>query len=250
MIKDGEQTPRRKCTDNQPEMPYSYDELVKNQGSTVAELLEIGDYETVLSIMKKDPFIESWISLQNGYKAKSITIARNAMAELVSKPEKDDNRWKLLYPVYYADELNKYSQINNLDPVLMLSLMREESHFNPTAVSVSNALGLMQLLHGTANDVTRWNNLSPVSRIQLFDPKTNITLGTAYFKYAKNRLNNTALYAVAGYNSGPGAVERWLKTMPYNDLDQFIENIPYDQTRNYVKKVYGSYWNYNRIYNL
>ena len=107
----------------------------------------------------------------------------------------------------------------------------------------------MQLLPGTAQDIARWSGYNQVSSIDLFNQKINLKLGTAYFRYAKQKLYNSNLYAVAD-NGGPIAVQRWLNRFPCRDTDQFIENIPYSQTRDYVRKVYGSYWNYKRIYHF
>lgn len=231
-------------------MLYSYNEICKKNGVEVAELIFIGDYDTAASFINNDLFLDSWMKLHEGLITRSTVLARDGMAKLIHKPDSSDKRWTLVYPVFFAKEINCYTKIYNLDPVLILSLIKEESHFNPLAVSSSNALGLMQLLPGTARDVSRWNNIGAVNKFQLFDPKTNIKFGMAYFKYTRNKLYNNSLFAVAAYNGGPGAVEKWLKTIPHDDMDEFIENIPYDQTRDYIKKVYGSYWNYKRIYNI
>lgn len=230
-------------------LQHHYSDLKRTYSADIVELINTGDYETVLSVISDDPFLESWINLENGLISKSIVLARDGMNELVPKPDLQDKRWKFIYPLFYADEINYYAHINNTDPFLILALMKEESYFNPLAVSSSNARGLMQILPGTAGDIARWNNFNLTSTFQLFDPKTNIKFGTAYFRQIRERLGNSSVYAVAGYNGGPGAVEKWLRTFPYQDVDQFIENIPYDQTREYVRKVYGSYWNYRRIYN-
>lgn len=230
--------------------PYSYDDVAHNHSIQIAEMLGVNDLNTASELMGKDPFIDSWIKLQQGITSKSIVASRDGMDKLMPKPNPSDRRWQLIYPLYYLKEVEQYSKANSLDPVIVLSLMREESYFNPLAVSSSNARGLMQLLPGTARDVVRWNNFGGITDLQLFHQTTNIKLGTAYLRYAKERLNNSTMFAVAGYNGGPGAIERWLRTSPSSDMDQFIENIPYDQTRDYVKKVYRSYWNYKRIYNI
>ena len=231
-------------------LPYSFDEISKKYGSDIAELVHVGDYETLLNIIDNDPYLESWVKLEDGYPTRSIVIARDAMIKEMPKPDVDDNRWKLIYPLFFVDEINNYSFSNDIEPVLTISLIREESHFNPLAISGSNARGLMQLLPGTAADISRWSRYGQINELELFNPKINIKLGTAYLKHSKNDLHNSNLFAVAGYNGGPGAVKRWLRTIPHQDLDQFIENIPYDQTRDYIKKVFASYWNYKRIYHL
>lgn len=238
--------------ENQSEiqLPYSSWEIKRLYSSQTMELLNIRDYDTVLSYLKDDPFLESWINYQNGIVSKSIVIARNQMDKLPQKPDWNDSRWKLVYPVYYSENINENARLNGLDPLIVLSLMKEESYFNTFALSYSNARGLMQLLPGTARDISRWKNFGSFSSIQLFDPDVNIKLGTAYLSHVKSSLHDNMLFAVAAYNGGPAAVERWLNANINRDMDEFIENIPYEQTNTYVKKVYKTYWNYKKIYNL
>lgn len=241
-----------KIPENETEIkpPYSNGEIARLYGKQTIELLNVGDYETVASFLKNDGFLESWINLQNGVISKSIVIARNKMEKLPEKPDYKDPKWKLIYPVYYSENINQNAGLNRLDPLMVLSLMKEESYFNTFALSNSNARGLMQILPGTAKDISRWKSLGSYSNIQLFDPDVNIKLGTAYLSYVKNYLNNNMLFAVAAYNGGPGAVQKWLNVHDNTDMDEFIENIPYEQTNTYVKKVYRSYWNYKKIFNL
>ncbi|MEI7473156.1 MAG: transglycosylase SLT domain-containing protein [bacterium] len=229
--------------------PYSLDMLKKQFGSTVAELVLAGDTDT-LELITDDKFIQSWIKEKRGMKSKSIVIARDEMNDIMPKPSVDDVRWKMIYPLRFLNIINKYAQYNNIDPLIALSLTREESYFNPLAVSYSNARGLMQILPGTANDVARWNNLSPVSAFELFDPETNIKIGTSYIKYTKSELWYNNMFAVAAYNCGPAAIKRWASKKTIQDYDEFVEDIPYAQTRTYVKKVFRTYWNYKRLYNL
>jgi len=231
-------------------LPYSSGEITRLYGRQALELINVGDYETISAFLKDDAFFESWINFQNGIISKSIIIARNKMDKLLEKPDNNDPKWKLIYPVYYLENINHNAGLNELDPVIVLSLMKEESYFNTFALSYSNARGLMQILPGTANDIARWKKLGSYSGVQLFDPDVNIKLGTAYLSHVRGYLYNNMLFAVAAYNGGPGAVERWINANPQKDADEFVENIPYEQTNTYVKKVYKSYWNYKRIYNL
>lgn len=231
--------------------PPLYDrEIASKYGSQAVELINVGDYETLQSFIKDDPFLESWIYYQNNIISKSIVTARNRMDALSVKPKLSNSVWKLIYPVYFAELINKNSRLNNLDPAIVLSLIKEESYFNTFALSYSNARGLMQLLPGTANDIARWKKLGSFSSIELFDPEINIKLGASYLRHTKSLLYNNMLFAVAAYNAGPQAVNRWTKYDYGDDLDIFVENIPYEQTRTYVKKVFKSYWNYKRIYAL
>lgn len=231
-----------------PDTPYSYKEIAAKHGEKIAELILLKDYDTAMLFMPDDSFLESWIKLEKDVLTSSIVSARKGMEKLITKPTGKDPRWKLIYPIYYPEIINKNAKLNGLDPVLVISLMKEESHFNPFAVSSSNARGLMQVLPITAKDIVRWKRLKSCNYNELFDPETNIRIGTAYLSYTEYILNENPLLSVAAYNAGPTAVKSWLNRFPHDDFDRFIENIPYNQTRRYVKKVYGSYWNYKRIY--
>ncbi len=230
--------------------PYSNREISNLYGKQTIELINVEDYETISSFLKDDAFFESWINLQNDVISKSIVIARNEMDKLSEKPNYKDAKWKLIYPVYYPENINQNAGLNGLDSLMVLSLMKEESYFNTLAMSYSNARGLMQILPGTAKDIAKWKKLGIYNSIELFDPDVNIKLGTAYLSHVKNSLGDNMLFAVAAYNSGPGAVQKWINSNTNIDLDEFVENIPYEQTNTYVKKVYKSYWNYKQIYNL
>ena len=231
-----------------PDFPYSYDEIAEKHGLHVAETIFLDDYETTSLFMSNDPFVESWIKLQKGVLTNSIVTARNGMKKLVEKPEAKNCLWKLIYPIYYAQEINRNAISSKLDPVIVISLLKEESHFNPFAVSSSNAMGLMQVLPVTAKDIARWKKLGTYKSSELFNPKVNIKIGTAYLGYTGDIFNENMLFAVAAYNAGPATAQTWIKRLPHDDIDRFIENIPYSQTRNYVKKVFGTYWNYKRVY--
>lgn len=232
-------------------LPYSNMEIYRKYGPQALELINVGDYETVSSFLNKDDaFLKSWIDLQNGIISKSMVIARNETDKLLVKPDINDSKWKLVYPVYYPENINQNASLNGLDPAIVLSLMKEESYFNTFALSYSNARGLMQLLPETAKYIANKEQLGSYGSVQLFDPEVNIKLGTAYLNHTKKSLNNNMLFAVAAYNAGPYAVQRWIDSSSGRDLDEFTENIPYKQTNDYVKKVYKTYWNYKKIYNL
>jgi soluble lytic murein transglycosylase len=152
------------------------------------------------------------------------------------------------YPVAYWDEVIKVSKEKEIDPLLLLSIMREESRFNEQALSISGALGLMQLMPFTARwiaDVTGFGD--ELTTEEILKPEVNITLSAYYLKRLLNEFNSIAL-AVAAYNAGEGSVRRWLNEQICERLDEFIEDIPYNQTYHYVKKVLRSYVNYVRIY--
>lgn len=234
--------------DIQVNIPYSYSEISRKHSVQAAEMLLLSDLETALLFIENEPFLESWIKFKNGIVTNSIVTARNAMQTLIKRPGAIDSRWKLIYPLYYQSQINVNATKNKLDPLIVISLMKEESHFNPYATSSSNAQGLMQVLPCTASDISRWKGLGSNCSIKLFDPDENIKVGTAYLGYTRDIFDGDMMYAVAAYNAGPAAVQTWIKRTSYPDRDRFVENIAYKQTRDYVKKVFGSYWNYKRLY--
>lgn len=206
-------------------------------------LIEIGDYD-VLDKYINDEFVKSWIDYQKGNLTTSVYTAQKAMEKLETKPPKNDLRWRLVYPLNYYETAKKYSKIYGNNSELMLAIIREESHFNPNAGSSVGAMGLMQLMPATAQDITK----GQINSELLYDPEYNIYLGNLYFQTLRNLLQNYSVSAIAAYNGGIGSVQRWKTNLKYSDTDEFIEQIPYSETREYVKKVLGSYWNYVRIY--
>ena len=174
-----------------------------------------------------------------------MLVARKAMEKLEEKPDRSDLRWRLVYPVYYYSEIKDYAdRAGNVAP-LILALTREESYFNPSAQSSVGAKGLMQLMPATAAGEAKQRGLSSYD---LFNPNNNLYLGNYHYGQVRTQLQGNDVYAVAAYNSGVGAVNRWLQTINTEDVDVFTEYIPYPETQTYVKKVFRSYWNYIRIY--
>ena len=224
--------------------PVEYPYNTKN--ITIKKIVELQDYEVLEEIAGSDEFIKSWILYQQGEYSRSMLIARNAMEKLETKPDKYDLRWRLVYPVHYYDVIKKYADRTGNNSPLMLALTREESYFNPEAASFAGAKGLMQLMPATAAEIAAKKGLGEYN---LFDAESNIKLGNYYYAYIKSLLAGHDVSAIASYNGGIGSVTKWKESLYYNDTDDFVEQIPYDETQNYVKKVFRSYWNYIRIYN-
>lgn len=145
--------------------------------------------------------------------------------------------YDLLYPLPYAQAVQAAAATAELPPDWVYGVIRQESLYNPRAVSRSGALGLMQLMPATAKAVARRNEI-PVStsRAALFDPSVNIRLGTTHLRELLDRENDSFVVVLASYNAGVHAAEHWL---PKKALaaDVWIENIPYDETRGYVQRV-------------
>jgi hypothetical protein len=147
---------------------------------------------------------------------------------------------EIYLPVKFQNLIEKYSQQHDLDPFLILALIREESFFKTDAVSTARAYGLMQILLGTAREVAK----KRIRRQELFEPDTNIRLGTKYLKYLVNKYNGKIHLALAAYNAGDFRVDRWIERFGYAPDDEFIEMIPITATRTYVKNIYRNYFYY------
>jgi soluble lytic murein transglycosylase len=156
--------------------------------------------------------------------------------------------WQARYPFPYQQEIKQWSAERQLNSLLVTGLMRQESMFERKITSVAGAAGLMQVMPSTAEWIAPQIQLNP-KEINLEDPDQNIKLGTWYLDYTHRRYDNNSMLAIASYNAGPGNVSRWLKTIGKTDPDEFVEAIPFNETKNYVRQVFGNYWNYLRLYN-
>ena len=154
--------------------------------------------------------------------------------------------WQALYPFPFLETIETWSKQRQLNPLLVTALIRQESRFTPAIQSPAGAVGLMQVIPSTAKWIAPKINLK---EYKLNDPKDNINLGTWFLDSTHQQYNNNSLLAVASYNAGPGNVSKWLKDKASVDPDEFVETIPFEETRGYVKNVFGNYWNYLRLYN-
>jgi soluble lytic murein transglycosylase len=153
-------------------------------------------------------------------------------------------KWKLAYPRAFAAIVTKNTKANQLPEALELAIMREESAFSPRTESFANAIGLTQMLVKTARRFAD----GPVTRDTLLDPTKNVELGARFLGFLYKRFSGAAPLAISGYNAGEAAVDRWLGERGDLDMDEFMETIPYDETRNYTKRVLASYFAYSWLY--
>lgn len=156
--------------------------------------------------------------------------------------------WEGLFPRPYWDALRQYSEVNGLDPYLVASLIRQESEFNPGAVSRANAYGLMQLLPGTGKGTAKQVGLHNYKTDSLLDPTINIELGTKYFREMVDHFGGQVEYALAAYNAGSSRVESWRSSGSYRDIEEFVESIPFTETREYVQAIVRNAEVYKRVY--
>lgn len=210
------------------------------------KLVTLKDFEVLEEYYKYDDFIKSWVLYKKGDTKQAMATARDAMDKINPKPDRRDLRWRLVYPVMFYDEFQEAAnKTGNVAP-LMLSIAREESYFDPQAASAVGAKGLMQLMPSTASEVAAAHS---VTNYNLFNPNDNIKLGNYYYAQLRSILSGLDVSAIAAYNGGIGSVNNWKSSIYYQETDSFIEQIPYPETKNYVKKVLRTYWNYVRIYN-
>jgi soluble lytic murein transglycosylase len=154
---------------------------------------------------------------------------------------------RVLFPLDYWPLIKKYSDAHDLDPYIIAALMAQESTFTADIRSAANAYGLMQIIPGTGRRYARELGIRRFSANTLTHPETNIRIGTAYFKDLVDRFGG-AHYALASYNAGENRISRWISERPGVKADEFIDDIPFPETQNYVKKILGTAEDYRRLY--
>jgi len=162
--------------------------------------------------------------------------------------ERERSLYRLAYPMGNSFLVERYAQAHNLDPALLCALILEESRFHAQAVSPAGARGLMQVMPQTGKRIARKLKIRRFSGKQLFDPAVNIRLGSWYFASMLEEFGGKVHLALAAYNAGPRAVRKWLADRGSSGDDEFVENIPYRETRNYVIRVMGSAQVYRFLY--
>ncbi|RMG66146.1 MAG: hypothetical protein D6715_07520 [Calditrichaeota bacterium] len=152
--------------------------------------------------------------------------------------------FKRLYPLYFEPWIQHYARLRNINPAAVWAVIKKESAFEPEIVSYADAYGLMQIIPPTARQIARQLNFPLKDLRQLFEPETNIRMGTYYLQQLLHRYQGNMYHALAAYNAGPHRVDRWLRTFPSSDDDLFMENIEFEQTRTYVRVTMRYYWTY------
>jgi soluble lytic murein transglycosylase len=155
--------------------------------------------------------------------------------------------WETLYPFPYFDLILDWSVKRQINPLMTISLIRQESRFIPSIRSSADARGLMQVLPETGTWIAQNANEPPPKNLS--DPNDNIRLGTLYLDFTHDEYNDNSLLAIASYNAGPGSVADWKQRFKFDDPDVFASQIPFPETNDYISSVFGNYWNYLRLYN-
>ena len=224
----------------------------------IAQLLAMGLHQEAILEAKRSVHSEgdpaflatvAWIQDQQGDVREAISTMREAFPFHVSATGDLLPRaiWQIMYPLKYWDVVERHSQENDLDPYLVAALIRQESTFNARVRSPAGARGLMQIMPATGQTIAR-EQRRRYQHADLYDPDVNVRFGTHYFRKVLDIFGGRIDYALAGYNAGPHRVRAWTRTESSADPEEFIEEIPFTETRNYVKLVLRNEMLYRRIY--
>jgi soluble lytic murein transglycosylase len=174
---------------------------------------------------------------------------RSAMALFSKVDETNDQVWNFIYPKAFSEHVSQYAENYGVPESLAYSIIRAESNFHPSALSPAGAVGLMQIMPSTAKFLHKGKS-GKIGASQLKQPELNIRLGMKHIQGLIRQYDGKLVFAVAAYNSGSTPVDRWRRSFPGLRDDEFIENIPYRETREYVKKVFASMAIYKSLYSL
>jgi soluble lytic murein transglycosylase len=203
-----------------------------------------------------DPDSASWSALAEaqiyasyGENFRAMRALKRALPYAATAPVKSIPLvyWHILFPKAWWDTIQTESEKNNLDPYLVASLIRQESEFNPSAISRANAYGLMQLLPSVGKAMAREEGNKHLETFQLLDPATNIRLGTRYLRKTLDKFGGVTEYALAAYDAGDDRVLDWQAAGPYQGIDEFVESIPFTETREYVEAILRNEETYKAI---
>ena len=186
---------------------------------------------------------------KKGYHKEVLRIVANSFLPKMKKLDVRDSKiWRLAYPKPYWKLVKEYSSQAGIDPFFALAIMREESHFDTMALSSSKAMGLMQLMPNTAKEVAKKKKIKLPNKEKIFDHIINIQLGIFYLGQIARKFQSELIYTAGSYNAGPHNMKKWLNRFNGIKIDEFVESIPYKETKNYVKRVYLTYKIYKNIY--
>ena len=191
----------------------------------------------------------AWVYNQKGELRRGISLMRRTYPQFLTAggQELPAEILQVIFPLAYWDVIRRYSAAHDLDPYVIAALIAQESTFDPGIRSVANAWGLMQLVPATGRRLARSVGIRKFTTSKLTNPEINIRLGTLYFARLVAQFGGT-YYALASYNAGENRIVRWKAERPEMDEDEFIDDIPFPETQNYVKRVLGTAEDYRRLY--
>jgi len=187
---------------------------------------------------------------RRGEPAQAIKYIKSVLPSYIALPLENAPAafWRLAFPMPYRDALERNATANQLDPFLVAALIRQESEFDRKVISRANAWGLTQVVPRTGRELSRKTGMKRFTNSMLFDPEINLKLGTYYLRSLLNSLQGNWEATLAAYNAGKSRADRWLAQGPYRETAEFIENIPFTETRDYVQIVLRNADFYRRLY--
>ena len=245
-------------TNTQPTVVFPNIDL--QPSDTIRELLEVGlardatrEMKVIAAKSPDDPatqFLLADVYVRGGEPLKANGVLQRKFRQFVRHGGANIPRrfWEILFPLPYWDAIKAEAEKRQLDPYLVASIIRQESAFEPSTVSNAGAVGLMQIMPEEASRIASAGGLGEITRASLFDPATNIGVGAAEYSQKLAAMNGNHTLAIASYNAGEDAVQAWVAQTPLDDIDLFIESIPFAETRLYVKTVNRNRNEYRRIY--
>jgi len=232
-------------------------DIVQPHRARVRQLLLIDRFDEAreeLRGLDRTPALLStiaWIEHRRGRFLAAIRAMKQAFPSYLSaEGDRLPNAvWRILYPLEFRQMLEGQAARRSLDPALVAALVRQESTFDTEVVSRAGARGLMQIMPATGRRLARASKVR-YRRSALHDPATNLSFGTLYLRQMLDRFDGRVELALAAYNAGPNRVIAWTARKPQASPEEFIESIPFTETRNYVKVVLAGREQYRRIYSL
>jgi len=190
-----------------------------------------------------------WIFYRRGELRAGINVMKRAYPQYLTAGGENlpPELLRVLFPINYWSLIRRYSNEHQLDPYVVAALIAQESTFTADVKSSANAYGLMQLLPSTGRQYAKMLHLPRFSISMLTTAEPNIKMGTAYFADLVKQFGG-AHFALATYNAGPGRVSKWIAAKPGLERDEFIDDIPFPETQNYVKRILGTADDYRRLY--
>jgi len=227
--------------------------------STIRLLLSLGLYDDAINELRfaqrvtgNSPVIDAtiaWAYHKKGELRRAITLMRRAYPQFmsVSGDGLPTEVMQVIFPLTYWPSIQREAKAHGLDPYLVAALIAQESTFDPKIRSGADAWGLMQVLPSTGRRIARQIRIPRFTTATLTNPELNLKIGTAYFAGLVKRFGGT-YYALASYNAGENRIVRWKQERPGMDEDEFIDDIPFPETQNYVKRILGTAEDYRMLY--
>jgi soluble lytic murein transglycosylase len=232
-------------------------EIPEPRRTRVRELMLIHRFQAArdeLRGLAPSPMVSAtaaWLEYRDGRFRPAISAMNRAFPDWVGEggDHLPEGVFKILFPLEHPELLRAAAARQGLDAALVAALVRQESSFDDGAISRVGARGLMQLMPATARSLSRSLGRR-YRRGALHDPETNLELGTVYLRRMLDHFGGRVERALAAYNAGPHRVDRWTAGRPDVPAEEFIETIPFSETRAYVKIVLGAMEEYRRLYSL